>query len=87
MSVMANPHLSHRIERKPERRIRYFYLRILASAEKLIEFCIEAEKSPLYEKAVLLLFDLFGLRRDAYDRFHNEESYLSDMNSTGDYKK
>ena len=53
------------------------------AAEKLIAFCIEAEKSPLYEKAVLLLFDLFGLRRDAYDRFHNEETYLADMNSSG----
>ncbi|MBE0344419.1 methyltransferase, partial [Paenibacillus sp. 28ISP30-2] len=34
-----------------------------------------------------LLFDLFGLRRDAYDRFHNEETYLTDMNLTVDYKK
>lgn len=57
-----------------------------AAAEKLIEFCIEAEKSPLYERAVLLLFDLFGLRRDAFDRFHNEDSYLSQMNDTADYK-
>ena len=87
MSVMANPHLSHRIERKPEPPDTVFLPSNSQAAEKLIEFCIEAEKSPLYEKAVLLLFDLFGLRRDAYDRFHNEESYLSDMNSTGDYKK
>lgn len=87
-SVMANPHLSHRIERKPELPDTVFFtFEFSQAAEKLIEFCIEAEKSPLYEKAVLLLFDLFGLRRDAYDRFHNEESYLSDMNSTGDYKK
>ncbi|MHA7964129.1 class I SAM-dependent methyltransferase [Paenibacillus sp. CAU 1782] len=57
------------------------------AAEKLIEFCMEAEKSPLYEQAVLMLFDLFGLRRDAYDRFHNEETYLSDMNSSVDYKR
>lgn len=57
------------------------------AAEKLIEFCVEAEKSPLYEKAVLLLFDLFELRRDAYDRFHNEEDYLATMNQTADYKK
>ncbi|MGG3310371.1 class I SAM-dependent methyltransferase [Paenibacillus lautus] len=86
--VMANPHLSHRIERKPELPDTVFFtFEFSQAAEKLIEFCIEAEKSPLYEKAVLLLFDLFGLRRDAYDRFHNEESYLSDMNSTGDYKK
>ena len=84
----ANPHLRHRIERKPELPDTVFFtFEFSQAAEKLIEFCIEAEKSPLYEKAVLLLFDLFGLRRDAYDRFHNEESYLNDMNSTGDYKK
>lgn len=84
----VNPHLSHRIERKPELPdMVFFTFEFSRAAEKLIEFCIEAEKSPLYEKAVLLLFDLFGLRRDAYDRFHNEESYLNDMNSTGDYKK
>ncbi|HEY2491621.1 MAG TPA: class I SAM-dependent methyltransferase [Paenibacillus sp.] len=65
----------------------FFTFEFSAAAEKLIEFCIEAEKSPLYEKAVLLLFDLFDLRRDAYDRFNNEEEYLSDMNQTADYKK
>lgn len=84
----ANPHLRHRIERKPELPDTVFFtFEFSQAAEKLIDFCIEAEKSPLYEKAVLLLFDLFGLRRDAYDRFHNEESYLNDMNSAGDYKK
>lgn len=86
--AIANPHLRHRIERKPELPDTVFFtFEFSQAAEKLIDFCIEAEKSPLYEKAVLLLFDLFGLRRDAYDRFHNEESYLNDMNSTGDYKK
>ncbi len=34
-----------------------------------------------------MLFDLFGLRRDAYDRFHNEEAYLETMNQTVDYKR
>ncbi|RIX49995.1 class I SAM-dependent methyltransferase [Paenibacillus nanensis] len=57
------------------------------AAEKLIEFCVEAEKSALYEHAVLMLFDLFDLRRDAYDRFHNEADYLADMNSSADYKR
>ncbi|MFF2911973.1 hypothetical protein [Paenibacillus sp. NPDC057934] len=33
-----------------------------------------------------MLFDLFELRRDAFDRFHNEDVYLSQMNGTGDYK-
>ncbi|MEK4273751.1 class I SAM-dependent methyltransferase [Paenibacillus sp. FSL R7-0026] len=82
------PHLTHRIERHTDLPDTLFVtFEFSPAAEKLIAFCIEAEKSPLYEKAVLLLFDLFGLRRDAYDRFHNEETYLSDMNSSGDYKK
>jgi SAM-dependent methyltransferase len=82
------PHLEHRIERYPDLPDTLFItFEFSPAAEKLIAFCIEAEKSPLYEQAVLLLFDLFGLRRDAYDRFHNEETYLSDMNSSGDYKK
>ncbi|MCG7376683.1 class I SAM-dependent methyltransferase [Paenibacillus sp. ACRSA] len=82
------PHLTHRVEHNPELPDTVFVnFEFSPAAEKLIAFCIEAEKSPLYDKAVLLLFDLFGLRRDAYDRFHNEETYLADMNSSGDYKK
>ncbi|WP_339245045.1 class I SAM-dependent methyltransferase [Paenibacillus sp. FSL F4-0243] len=64
----------------------FFQFQFSAAAEKLIEFCMEAEKSPLYKRAVLLLFDLFELRRDAFDRFHNEDTYLSQMNNTADYK-
>jgi len=87
-SEPRNPHLRHRLVIKahvPD--TLFFDFEFSAAADKLIEFCVEAEKSPLYEKAVLLLFDLFELRRDAYDRFHNEETYLADMNSTADYKK
>lgn len=65
----------------------FFRFAFSTAADKLIEFCVEAEKSPMYEQAVLLLFDLFGLRRDAYDRFHNEDNYLADMNSSIDYKR
>ncbi|MNH92861.1 hypothetical protein D3C73_454480 [compost metagenome] len=86
--VQANAHISHKIEWEetiPD--ILFFTFKFSPAAEKLIEFCIEAEKSPLYDKAVLMLFDLFELRRDAYDRFHNEEEYLLTMNQTADYKK
>ncbi|TXK77970.1 class I SAM-dependent methyltransferase [Paenibacillus sp. N3.4] len=84
----GNAHLKHIIEIKPLLPDTIFFtFQFSAAAEKLIEFCVEAEKSPLYEKAVLLLFDLFELRRDAYDRFHNEEEYLATMNQTADYKK
>lgn len=65
-----------------------FTFRFSAAGSKLIDFCIEAEKSDvLYESAIILLFDLFGLRKDKYDRFYEEESYLQTMNQTIDYKK
>ncbi|MDD9266128.1 class I SAM-dependent methyltransferase [Paenibacillus sp. GCM10023248] len=83
-----NAHLRHRAEWMATLPDTLFVtFEFSPAAEKLIEFCVEAEKSPLYEKAVLLLFDLFELRRDAYDRFHNEEEYLATMNRTADYKK
>jgi SAM-dependent methyltransferase len=66
----------------------FFTFRFSAAGSKLIEFCIEAEKSDvLYESAIILLFDLFGLRRDKYDRFYEEEKYLATMNQTVNYKK
>lgn len=66
----------------------FFTFQFSAAGSKLIEFCIEAEKSDvLYERAIILLFDLFGLRRDKYDRFYEEENYLATMNQTVDYKK
>ncbi len=66
----------------------FFTFRFSAAGSKLIEFCIEAEKSDvLYESAIILLFDLFGLRKDKYDRFYEEEKYLATMNQTIDYKK
>ncbi|WP_379163635.1 class I SAM-dependent methyltransferase [Paenibacillus sp. sgz5001063] len=83
----GNPHLIHRLRREehlPD--TLFFHFEFSPAAEKLIEFCMEAEKSALYERAVLLLFDLFELRRDAFDRFHNEDTYLSQMNETADYK-
>ncbi|OXM85568.1 class I SAM-dependent methyltransferase [Paenibacillus rigui] len=84
----ANTHLTCRVEASGSQ-VRTVYVDFVFSpaAQKLIEFCVEAEKSPLYEKAVLMLYDLFGLRRDAYDRFHNEEEYLATMNQTSDYKQ
>lgn len=66
----------------------FFTFQFSAAGSKLIDFCMEAEKSDvLYESAIILLFDLFGLRKDKYDRFYEEESYLQTMNQTIDYKK
>ena len=58
-------------------------VRFTPACEKLIDFCVEAERSGLlsYEKSVTLLFDTFGFRRDAFDRLNNEEKYLATMNS------
>lgn len=64
-----------------------FSFRFSGAGVALIDFCVEAEKADvLYEKAIVLLFDLFGLRRDQYDRFQEEEHYLATMNSTVNHK-
>lgn len=57
------------------------------AGEKLIEFCQEAEKSPLYERSIILLYDFFGFRKDAFDRLQNEQTYLTDMNNGQDHKR
>ncbi|WP_312094397.1 class I SAM-dependent methyltransferase [Niallia sp.] len=57
------------------------------AGEKLIEFCQEAEKSPLYERAIILLYDFFGFRKDGFDRMQNEQNYLTDMNNAQNHKK
>lgn len=53
-----------------------------SACSKLIDFCVEAERSGLltYEKSIKVLFDMFGFRRDKYDRLNNEEKYLATMN-------
>ena len=57
-------------------------------AAKLIEFCEVAYTSnSLYNKAVYMLYELFGFRRDEYDRFYNEIDYLNTMNSSMNSKK
>jgi hypothetical protein len=84
-----NIHVSYDISNRVNRGdSAFFTFKFSKAAEKLIEFCTEAESSGVaYEKAILLLFDLFGLRKDKYDRFYEEEAYLNTMNSTIDYKK
>lgn len=50
--------------------------------DKLIDFCVEAERSGLltFEKSIIVLYDMFGFRRDAFDRLNNEDKYLQTMN-------
>ncbi|MBP3206216.1 MAG: methyltransferase [Lachnospiraceae bacterium] len=53
-----------------------------AVCEKLIEFCVEAERSGLltFEKSIIVLYDMFGFRKDEFDRLNNEDKYLQTMN-------
>ena len=57
--------------------------------EKLIDFCVEAERSGLltFEKSITVLYDMFGFRRDEFDRLNNEDKYLATMNSTEESTK
>lgn len=84
-----NLHVAHEISYHEDvEDTMFFDFKFSDAGAKLIDFCIEAEKSDiLYESAIILLFDLFGLRKDKYDRFYEEESYLQTMNQTIDYKK
>lgn len=57
--------------------------------EKLIDFCVEAERCGLltFEKSITVLYDMFGFRRDAFDRLNNEEKYLARMNESEESTK
>jgi Methylase involved in ubiquinone/menaquinone biosynthesis len=85
----TNPHVEHRVETSRELDDTVFFdFQFSPAGEKLIDFCNEAEKADLlYERAIILLFDLFELRRDPYDRFYEEDKYLVTMNNGVDYKK
>ncbi|MBQ2101135.1 MAG: methyltransferase [Lachnospiraceae bacterium] len=57
--------------------------------EKLIDFCVEAERCGLltFEKSITVLYDMFGFRRDAFDRLNNEDRYLEIMNDSEESTK
>jgi cyclopropane fatty-acyl-phospholipid synthase-like methyltransferase len=57
------------------------------ASTKLIEFCeVSYGSDEIYNKAIILLYDLFGFRRDVYDRFYNEDNYLEIMNKSLSHK-
>ena len=70
------------IEVKVENKSAFVDFNFSKVCEKLIEFCVEAERSGLltFEKSIIVLYDMFGFRRDAFDRLNNEDKYLSTMN-------
>lgn len=62
-------------------------IRFSIQARKLIEFCeVAYGTNEIFNQSVFMLYDLFGFRRDNFDRFYNEMNYLSTMNSTINYK-
>ena len=83
--IKQNPHIRIKISKKEENIIPEFKFSIQAS--RLISFCEVAYTSDsLYNQAVFMLYDLFGFRRDKYDRFYNEISYLNTMNKSINHK-
>ncbi len=82
-------HLSLTVTTHPNiQEIAFIMFDFTKPAINLINFCVEAERAQLgYERAIVLVYDYFGLRKDKYDRFHNEASYLATMNQSIDYKQ
>ncbi len=85
-NIKTNPHIRFNLKRTSNTMLFNFVFSIQAT--KLIEFCEVAYTSnSLYNKAVYMLYDLFGFRRDRYDRFYNEVNYLNTMNASTHNKK
>lgn len=66
-----------------------FVVRFTPVCEALINFCVEAERSGFanYQKNIITIFDMFGFRRDVFDRLTNEEDYLEAMNNSKESSK
>ncbi len=80
-----SPHISFKISKV--NKVLLIDFKFSTQATKLIEFCMVASTSdPIYKKSIYLLYDLFGFRKDEYDRFYNEIEYLNTMNSSLQYK-
>jgi len=64
-----------------------FQMTFSPQAQKLIEFCeVAYGEDEIYNRAIMILYDLFGFRRDNYDRFYNEDEYLKNMDSSLTHK-
>lgn len=84
-NIKTNPHI--KIQLILKNTVGLFNFQFSIQARKLIEFCeVAYDSSDLYSKAVFMLYDLFGFRRDKYDRFYNEINYLNTMNSSMKFK-
>lgn len=67
----------------------FFNVAFTPVCESLMEFCKQAERSGMmnYQKNITTIFDLFGFRRDIFDRLNNEDKYLSTMNNADNSRK
>ena len=80
-NINPNPHIDFNIKKINKTLI--FNFKFSIQAKKLIEFCeVACTSNSLYQKATYMLYDLFGFRKDAYDRFYNEIDYLNTMNNS-----
>ncbi len=83
--LYLSPHLSFRLTKVNT--VLLFDFKFSIQATKLIDFCMVASTSDsIYKKSIYLLYDLFGFRKDEYDRFYNEIEYLNTMNSSLKHK-
>ena len=83
--LYLSPHISFRLTKSNNALL--FDFKFSIQATKLIEFCMVASNSEsIYKKSIYLLYDLFGFRKDEYDRFYNEIDYLNTMNSSLQFK-
>ncbi len=80
-SIKENNHIKFNI--KYEKDVLIFNFKFSIQARKLIDYVRCAyEADNQYKKSVYMLYDLFGFRKDEYDRFYNEINYLNRMNSS-----
>ena len=80
-NINPNPHLNFEIKKVNKTLV--FNFKFSLQAKKLIEFCeVACTSNSLYQKVTYMLYDLFGFRKDVYDRFYNEIDYLNTMNNS-----
>lgn len=83
--LYLSPHITFKLNKINKEIL--FDFNFSLQATKLIDFCMVASTSDsIYKKSIYLLYDLFGFRKDEYDRFYNEIEYLNTMNSSLKYK-
>lgn len=86
-NIKLSPHI--KINIKIDNNNLIFNFTYSIQIKKLIEFCeVATINDSNYQKAIYMLYDLFGFRKDKFDRFFEETTYLKQMNqSTSDKEK